>query len=192
MLMGQYPAPAAMMIHRPQMYYDNLTPRIRKHMALRDANRADPEIRDDLDEVRAEARAVGEWSVFQAEAASLTYSDVVEYTTPIIKALNGLPVYYRHHIKNGLALGKGLKIIRYQDFTKKRKQTQKRKETKRNEGRVNKKRRVEDVEDVEVDKKRSVEDVEKLEDVFASFNIEDDDVPDRQYIETHGVVHPDV
>ena len=46
---------------------------------------------------------------------------------------------------------------------------------------VNKKRRVEDVEDVE-----------KLEDVFASFNIEDDDVPDRQYIETHGVVHPDV
>ena len=69
-------------------------------------------------------------------------------------------------------------------FTKKRKQSQKRKETKRNEGRVNKKRRVEDVEDVEVDKKRSVEDVEKLEDVFASFNIEDDDVPDRQYIET--------
>jgi len=120
------------------------------------------------------------------------YSDVVEYTTPIIKALNGLPVYYRHHIKNGLALGKGLKIIRYQDFTKKRKQSQKRKETKRNEGRVNKKRRVEDVEDVEVDKKRRVEDVEKLEDVFASFNIEDDDVPDRQYIETHGVVHPDV
>ena len=120
------------------------------------------------------------------------YSDVVEYTTPIIKALNGLPVYYRHHIKNGLSLGKGLKIMRYQDFTKKRKQTQKRKETKRNEGRVNKKRRVEDVEDVEVDKKRRVEDVEKLEDVFASFNIEDDDVPDRQYIETHGVVHPDV
>ncbi len=75
---------------------------------------------------------------------------------------------------------------------KKRKQSQKRKETKRNEGRVNKKRRVEDVEDVEVDKKRRVEDVEKLEDVFANFNIEDDDVPDRQYIETHGVVHPDV
>ena len=72
MLMGQYPAPAAMMIHRPQMYYDNLTPRIRKHMALRDANRADPEIRDDLDEVRAEARAVSQWSVFQAEAASHT------------------------------------------------------------------------------------------------------------------------
>jgi hypothetical protein len=41
-------------------------------MALRDGKRADPEIRDDLDEVGAEARAVGEWSVFQAEAASLT------------------------------------------------------------------------------------------------------------------------
>ena len=120
------------------------------------------------------------------------YRDVVKYTTPIIKALNGLPVYYRHHIKNGLVLGKGLKIIRYQDFTKKRKQSQKRKETKRNEGRVYKKRRVEDVEKVEVNKKRRVEDVEKIEDVFASFNIEDDDVPDRQYIETHGVVHPDV
>ena len=66
--------------------------------------------------------------------------------SPIVKALNGLPVYYRYHIKNGLALGKGLKIMRYQDFTKKRKQSQKRKETKRNEGRVNKKRRVEDVE----------------------------------------------
>ena len=77
------------------------------------------------------------------------YRDVVKYTTPIIKALNGLPVYYRHHIKNGLVLGKGLKIIRYQDFTKKRKQSQKRKETKRNEGRVNKKRSVEDVEKVE-------------------------------------------
>ena len=87
------------------------------------------------------------------------YRDVVKYTTPIIKALNGLPVYYRHHIKNGLVLGKGLKIIRYQDFTKKRKQSQKRKETKRNEGRVNKKRRVEDVEDVE--------DVEKFVNQFA-------------------------
>jgi hypothetical protein len=178
------------------------------------------------------------------------YGDVVKYTTPIIKALNGLPVYYRYHIKNGLALGKGPKIAHYKDFTKKRKQSQKRKETKRNEGRVNKKRRVEKVEDVdevysplpsiiydydpdhykpwggawsrrykeewckrhagqvedvekvkrslnivekvEVNKKRRVEDVEKLEDVFASFNIEDDDVPHRQYIETHGVVHPDV
>ena len=88
------------------------------------------------------------------------YRDVVKYTTPIIKALNGLPVYYRYHIKNGLALGKGLKIgryqdftkkrnqvadvlqaccrrvsirVRYQDFTKKRNQSQKRKEKKRNE-----------------------------------------------------------
>jgi len=77
------------------------------------------------------------------------YRDVVKYTTPIIKALNGLPVYYRHHIKNGLALGKGLKII------------------KRNEGRVNKKRRVEDVEMEDVEKVEDVEiveDVEKVED----------------------------
>ena len=50
------------------------------------------------------------------------YRDVVEYTTPIIKALNGLPVYCRYHSKHGLALGKGLKIGRYQDFTKKRNQ----------------------------------------------------------------------
>ena len=69
-------------------------------------------------------------------------------------------MYYRYHIKNGLALGKGLKIgryqdfikkrnqvadmlqaccrrvsirVRYQDFTKKRNQSQKRKEKKRNE-----------------------------------------------------------
>ncbi len=77
------------------------------------------------------------------------YRDAVECTTPIITALNGLPVYYRCHIKNGLALGKGLKILRYQDFTKKRNQSQKCKEKKRNEGRVNKKRRVEDVEKVE-------------------------------------------
>ena len=79
------------------------------------------------------------------------YRDAVEYLTPIITALNGLPVYYRYHIKNGLALGKGLKIVRYQDFTKKLNQSQKRKEKKRNEGRVktNKKRRVEDVEKVE-------------------------------------------
>jgi hypothetical protein len=88
------------------------------------------------------------------------YEDVVEYTTPIIKALSGLPVYYRHHIKNGLVLGKGLKIIHYQDFTKKRKQAQKRKETKHNEGRVNKKRN-----EGRVNKKRRVEDVEKVEDV---------------------------
>ena len=100
------------------------------------------------------------------------YSDVVEYTTPIIKAINGLPVYYRHHIKNGLALGKGLKIMRYQDFTKKRKQSQKRKETKSNEGRVNKKRRAEDVEDVE-----GVEDdVEKFVNQFAKRLCIDDDV----------------
>ena len=69
------------------------------------------------------------------------YRDAVEYTTPIIKALNGLPVYYRYHIKNGLALGKGLKIGRYQDFTKKRNQSQKRKEEKRKET----KKEVEDV-----------------------------------------------
>ena len=60
-------------------------------------------------------------------------------------------MYYRYHIKNGLVLGKGLKIVRYQDFSKKLNQSQKRKEKKRNEGRVktNKKRRVEDVEKVE-------------------------------------------
>jgi hypothetical protein len=78
----------------------------------------------------------------------------------IIKARKGLPVYYRYHIKKGFALGKGLKIgryqdftkkrnqvadvlqaccrrvsirVRYQDFTKKRNQSQKRKEKKRNE-----------------------------------------------------------
>ena len=50
--------------------------------------------------------------------------------SPIVKALNGLPVYYRYHIKNGLALGKGLKTVRYQDFTKKRNQSQKRKREK--------------------------------------------------------------
>ena len=42
-------------------------------------------------------------------------------------------MYYRYHIKNGLALGKGLKIVRYQDFTKKRNRSPKRKEKKRNE-----------------------------------------------------------
>ena len=89
------------------------------------------------------------------------YRDAVEYTAPIVKALNGLPVYHRYHIKHGLALGKGLKIGRYQDFTKKLNQSQKRKEKKRNEGRVNKKRRVEDVE--------KVEDVKKVEDK----NVED-------------------
>ena len=44
------------------------------------------------------------------------HKDAVEYTTPIIKALNELPVYYRYHIKKGLALGKGLKIVRYQSL----------------------------------------------------------------------------
>ena len=52
------------------------------------------------------------------------HREAEEYTTPIIKALNELLVYYRyHHIKNGLALGKGLKIVRYQDFTKRHNQT---------------------------------------------------------------------
>jgi hypothetical protein len=50
-----------------------------------------------------------------------------------VKALNELPVYYRYHIKNGLVLGKGLKIVRYQTFIKKRNQAQKRKEKKRKE-----------------------------------------------------------
>ena len=75
----------------------------------------------------------------------LLSSDAVEYTTPIIKALNELllPVYYRYHIKNGLVLGKGLKIVGYQDFTKKRNQSQKRQEKKRKEI----KKKEEDVED---------------------------------------------
>ena len=62
--------------------------------------------------------------------------------------------------------------MRYQDFTKKRKQSQKRKETKRNEGRVNKKRRVEDVEDVE----KVEDDVEKFVNQFAKRLCIDDDV----------------
>ena len=110
-------------------------------------------------------------SKFKGEYEKI-YRDAVEYTDPIVKALNGLPVYYRYHIKNGLALGKGLKIMRYQDFTKKRKQTQKRKETKRNESRVNKKRRVEDVEDVE----KVEDDVEKFVNQFAKRLCIDDDV----------------
>ena len=73
---------------------------------------------------------------------------------------------------SNLVLGKGLKIIRYQDFTKKRKQSQKRKETKRNEDRVNKKRRVEDVEDVE----KVEDDVEKFVNQFAKRLCIDDDV----------------
>ena len=62
--------------------------------------------------------------------------------------------------------------MRYQDFTKKRKQSQKRKETKRNEGRVNKKRRAEDVEDVE----KVEDDVEKFVNQFAKRLCIDDDV----------------
>ena len=97
-------------------------------------------------------------SKFKGEYEKI-YRDAVEYTDPIVKALNGLPVYYRYHIKNGLALGKGLKIVRYQTFIKKRNQTLKRKEKKRNEeGRVNKKRRVENV--------VKVEDVEKFVNQF--------------------------
>jgi hypothetical protein len=53
-------------------------------------------------------------------------------------------LYYRYHIKKGIALGKGLKIVRYQDFTKKHNQAQKRKEEKRKEI----KKKEEDVEDV--------------------------------------------
>ena len=36
--------------------------------------------------------------VFKEEYEKI-YKDAVEYTTPIVKALNGLPVYYRYHIK---------------------------------------------------------------------------------------------
>jgi hypothetical protein len=66
---------------------------------------------------------------------------------------------FSYHIKNGLALGKGPKIAHYQVFIKNRNQSQKRKENKRNGGRVNKKRRAEDVE--------KVEDVEKFVNQFA-------------------------
>ena len=59
-----------------------------------------------------------------------------------MNALNELPVYYRHHIQKGLALGKGLKIVRYEDFTKKHNQTQKLKEKKRKH--INKEEDVED------------------------------------------------
>jgi hypothetical protein len=61
------------------------------------------------------------------------HRDAEEYATTITKALNELPVYYRYHIKIGLVLGKGLKIVRYQTFIKKRNQAQKRKEKKRKE-----------------------------------------------------------
>jgi hypothetical protein len=39
-------------------------------------------------------------------------------------------VYYRYHIKKGLALGTGLKIVRYQNFTKSHNQTRKEKKRK--------------------------------------------------------------
>jgi hypothetical protein len=69
--------------------------------------------------------------VFDARVGNEEYKkihkDVVEYTTLIINALNDLPVNYRYHFKKGLALGKGLKIVRYQNFTKSHNQTQKRK-----------------------------------------------------------------
>ena len=70
------------------------------------------------------------------------YRDVEEYTDPIIKALNMLPVYYRYRIKKGLVLGKGLKIVRYQNFTKSHNQTQERKVKKRKE--IKKEKDVED------------------------------------------------
>ena len=103
----------------------------------------------------------GTWLLFQCLDDSSKDSDIPK-NVPFAFAINN-----RNTGKNGLALGKGLKIIRYQDFTKKRKQSQKRKETKRNEGRVNKKRRVEDVEMEDVEKVEDVEiveDVEKVED----------------------------
>ena len=56
------------------------------------------------------------------------YRDAEECATIITKALNELPVYYRYHIKIGLVLGKGLKIVRYQTFIKKHNLSQKRKE----------------------------------------------------------------
>jgi len=52
---------------------------------------------------------------------SLSYSFFfLDIRTTIIKALNELPVYYRCHFKKGLVLGKGLKLVRYQTFIKKR------------------------------------------------------------------------
>jgi len=71
------------------------------------------------------------------------YRDAEEYATTITKALNELPVYYCYHIKNKSVLGKGLKIVRYQTFIKKRNQSQKRREKKRKEI----KKKEEDVED---------------------------------------------
>ena len=59
------------------------------------------------------------------------YRDAEEYATTITKAFNELPVYYRYHIKKGLVLGKGLKIVQYKTFIKNRNQAQKRKEKKK-------------------------------------------------------------
>jgi hypothetical protein len=53
-----------------QIYYNNLTPLVRRYMALCDPKRKDPEIRDDLAEVRQEARDNAAWTVFQEEATS--------------------------------------------------------------------------------------------------------------------------
>ena len=39
-----------------------------------------------------------------------------------LKKKSGEAKYYRYHIKKGLVLGKGLKIVRYQTFIKKRNQ----------------------------------------------------------------------
>ena len=65
------------------------------------------------------------------------------YCYPCVARLVLGVCFFIYFFINDLALGKGLKIVRYQDLTKKRNQSQKRKEKKRNEGRVNKKRRVE-------------------------------------------------
>ena len=53
-----------------QIYNNNLTPLVRRYMALRDPKRKDPETRDDLAEVRQEARDNAAWTVFQEEATS--------------------------------------------------------------------------------------------------------------------------
>jgi hypothetical protein len=53
-----------------QIYYNNLTPLVRRCMSLCDPKRKDREIRDDLAKVRQEARDVAAWTLFQEEAAS--------------------------------------------------------------------------------------------------------------------------
>jgi hypothetical protein len=55
-----------------QTYYNNLTPLVRRQMALRDPKRKDPEIHTNLDEVREEARDVSMWTFFQEEVATAT------------------------------------------------------------------------------------------------------------------------